>query len=250
MATPKEVNFFSLHWEMGLDFYRQRFAAVTETIAGEASPSYSRAPLISGVPERIASTIPTVRLIYLIRHPIDRMRSHYIDRLHEGRERAATFSEAIESDRRYIDVSRYAYQIQLYLDHFPRSQLLVLTAEQLKTNRENAMRQILSFVGADSSILPANLNDELNRAGDKYRLARSLDQARLMWQKARPITGRIPKKWRHWLRTAVGREIAPVSLQLSRQEEQRLWEELTPDLQRLRTIVDPEMVLWAPSPES
>jgi hypothetical protein len=247
MATPKEVNFFSLHWSQGLDFYRRRFAGVPEDIAGEASPSYSRAPLIPGVPSRIASVVPDVRLIYLIRHPIDRMRSHYVDRLHEGRERAGTFSEALDSDRRYIDVSRYAYQIQLYLDHFPRNQLLVLTAEQLKADRETAMRRILTFLGADSSILPPNLNHELNSAGEKFRLARSLDPFRSMWQRARPVTGRIPQRWRHWLRSTLSRRVSGEALHLSAEQEERLWGELIPDLDRLRNIVDPAIDLWTPN---
>ena len=250
MAAPKEVNFFSLNWDKGLDSYRQRFARVPEEIAGEASPSYSRAPLIPGVPGRIASVVPTVRLIYLMRHPVDRIRSHYVDRVHEGRENARTLIEAVTSDRRYIDVSRYGYQIQLYLDHFPRSQILALKAEQLREDRSTVLRQILHFLGADSTVLPLNLNEELNRADEKYRLARPLRGLRSMWQRARPVTGRIPKEWRHRLRSTLGRDIPHKALDLSTEEERRIWEELLPDLDHLRSILDLPFELWKPSSNS
>ena len=245
MARPKELNFFSFHWDRGIDSYQQRFSGMEASIRGEASPSYTRAPLIENVPERIASLIPDVRLVYLIRHPVDRIRSEYLHRLHHGKERAATLAEAISTNPRYLIVSKYGYQIDRYLGYFAPSQLLVITTERLMSERQQAIQEVLAFLGADGSLLPPNLDQELNRGDEKQRIPRALDPLRTIWRSARPITGRIPSKWRHRLRSQLGGRIDPDAMKLSQEQEDRIWTELKPDFTRLREIVGPEMDLWA-----
>jgi hypothetical protein len=200
--------------------------------------------LIENVPERIASVIPDVRLVYLVRHPVDRIRSEYLHRLHHGKERAATLAEAISTNPRYLIVSKYGYQIDRYLDHFAPSQLLVITTERLMSDRLQAVQEVLAFVGADGSLLPPNLDQELNRGDEKQRIPPVLDPLRAVWRSARPITGRIPSKWRHRLRSQFGGQIDPDATKLSQEQEDRIWNELKPDLIRLREIVGPEMHLW------
>jgi sulfotransferase family protein len=245
MAKPKELNFFSFHWEDGIESYQRHFAHMQTRLRGEASPSYTRAPLVDGVPERIAEAIPQVHLIYLIRHPIERMKSEYLHRVHLGKERAGSFSEAILTNPRYLLVSRYAYQIDRYLEHFPRSQLLVMTTERLKSERVEAIQDVLRFVGADASLLPGDLDRELNRADEKLRIPRALDSVRTVWRFARPVTGRIPRRWRHGLRAKLGRQINGEATYLGHDQETRVWEELMSDLIRLREIIGPQMNLWA-----
>ena len=82
MSTPKEPNFFSIDdvYEKGVDWYASLFAdAQPEQICGEASPSYSRYPRFSrtrlvGSP----SCCPDVKIVYIMRHPVDRFYSNYV----------------------------------------------------------------------------------------------------------------------------------------------------------------------------
>lgn len=246
MAKPKELNFFSLHWDKGVDFYRQCFEGVRGHIVGEASPSYTRYPLITGVPERIVSVIPDVRLIYLIRNPVERIRSDYRHRLYLGSERAPTLLEAIAQDPRYMALSRYANQIDQYLEWFSRDQLLIVEAERLKTARVGVVQQILRFLGADPEILPDNMDLEFNRADEKSRTPPVLDPLRSLWRRSSFISRHLPSSWRRQIRTRLGRSIPDDTVYLSPDDEMRIWEELTPDLRRLREILGAPSSLWGP----
>jgi hypothetical protein len=73
MSANKEPRFFTeeWNWHKGLEWYEAQFPERV-TIRGESTPDYTKLPEIRNVPERIHSLIPDVRLIYLVRDPIDR----------------------------------------------------------------------------------------------------------------------------------------------------------------------------------
>ena len=121
------------NWHRGIDWYRQQFPVTGAHIlaVGEASNAYAKYPRHRGVPERIAAHLPDVRLVYVVRDPIARIRSHYQTKVAEGSEKAP-FSDAVFGNPIYLDYSRYAMQIEQYLEHFPREQLLVITSEDLR----------------------------------------------------------------------------------------------------------------------
>ena len=102
---------------------------------GEASTVYTKFPRYKGVAERMARVIPDVRLIYVVRHPIDRIRSHYEHRVASGAE-TAPMEIAVFDNPIYLDYSKYALQVEQYLQHFPREQLLIVSSER-KTLRHS-----------------------------------------------------------------------------------------------------------------
>ena len=172
VATPryKAPEFFvaEANWHRGVDWYRKQFPQVgSEVLAvGEASNAYTKYPRYRGVPKRIASVLPDVRLIYVVRDPIARLRSHYQTKVAEGSE-TAPFAEAVFADHIYLDYSRYALQIEQYLDHFPREQLLVIRAEELRGRRDATMHAVYEFVGVDPAAAPDNLDREFYKTKDR-----------------------------------------------------------------------------------
>lgn len=176
VATPryKAPEFFvaEANWHRGVDWYRKQFPPTGPEIlaVGEASNAYTKHPRYRGVPKRVASVLPDVRLIYVVRDPVARMRSHYQTKVAEGSE-VAPFAEAVFADHIYLDYSRYALQIEQYLDHFPQEQLLVITAEDLRGRREATMQTVYEFVGVDPAAAPDNLDREFYKTKD--RAARS-----------------------------------------------------------------------------
>lgn len=151
VSAVKEVRFFSSdeNWERGVDWYEGHFAGAENALAaGEASPFYTMYPLVSGVPERIAQVIPDVRLVYLIRDPVARMRSQYIH-LRGTKEERRDIATALLEDPKYLFLSRYAEQIERYLPHFDRSQLLVLRSEDLRHRRGDVLAEVYRFIGVD-----------------------------------------------------------------------------------------------------
>jgi hypothetical protein len=156
------------NWHRGIDWYRRQFPAVGPDILaiGEASNVYTKYPRYRGVPERIAAHLPDVRLIYAVREPVARIRSHYQTRVAEGSE-TAPFAEAVFADPIYLDYSRYALQMEQYLEHFPREQLLVITSEDLRTSREDTMRKVYEFIRVDPNFTSSELDRDFYRTKDR-----------------------------------------------------------------------------------
>ena len=170
MSPLKEVDFFAaeLNWDRGIDWYRRQFAGAGPDVVaiGEASTSYSKYPEYDGVPERIAATLPDVRLIYVVRDPIERIRSHYQHRSLIGAEREP-METAVVSDPRYVDCSRYVFQIRQYLRVFPREQLLVVSSESLRCDRESTVKEIYRFLGVDEDFVSDTLAREFYRSDER-----------------------------------------------------------------------------------
>jgi Sulfotransferase family len=234
MPAAKELDFFvaEKRWVEGRSWYEAQFAAADGAIAvGEASPTYTMHPLFPGVADRVAELLPNARLVYSVRHPIERMRSHYLHEVEKGRERAP-IGRALATDRRYLDASRYAMQLEQYLDRFPADRVRVITAEQLRDDRAAAVRGVLAFLGVDPDWpgSPA-LDREFHRTSDK-RVRRPLVEAALRVPGTRALAGLAPRRLRRLgsRGVAAGRATA-----IPEAVEARLRAELREDVARLRT---------------
>ncbi len=138
----KEVSFFDRHWWRGEAWYRGQFPLRTaDRLVGEASPSYLFHPL---APERARSLVPDVKLIALLRNPVDRAYSQYQHEVALGRE-PLSFEDALAEeegrtrgeverlvadprafsrawwDHTYAARGRYAEQLERWLTVFPPS---------------------------------------------------------------------------------------------------------------------------------
>jgi hypothetical protein len=170
MATPKEPNFFNDHWHRGVGWYERLFAGAGAARArGEASVRYASYPDDPECPSRIASVIPDVRLLYVVRDPIARMRSHYLHEVAALRERLPV-EQALRENPIYLDFSRYATQLERYLDRFPREQLMVVRAEDLFVNPSLVLPRVCRFVGVDSSFRPVNPARRDNETAQRFQL--------------------------------------------------------------------------------
>ncbi len=157
MSTPKEPDFFSVeaNYELGLDWYTSLFAAAEPNqICGEASTTYSRCQQHPNAAERIARTLPNVKLIYIMRHPIDRAYSFYVHRLKGSRYKpelavGKTFEETIQQQSEFVDSSYYLQQIECYLKFFPKESFLFLLMDDLIQNPETTIEQTFEFIGVD-----------------------------------------------------------------------------------------------------
>jgi hypothetical protein len=154
-SLRKEVHYFDFNYGRGLNWYRAHFPFAHQlrrgTLTLDASPYYQVHPL---VPQRAAQLLPGAKLVALLRNPVDRALSHYQHEVRGGRE-PLSFAEAIEREPERLageekrlreDPSYYSYnhhrysymqrglyveQLRRWVEHFPRSQLLVLQAESL-----------------------------------------------------------------------------------------------------------------------
>ena len=151
MSREKELYFFNggRSWDKGIDWYRSQFPAGTRW-RGESCPSYTRAPACEGVAERMHQIIPDARLVYMVRHPVDRIVSHYVHRVAIGQE-SRPIEEAVSDfpNREYVQRSRYFFQLSKFLRLYPASQIRVVTLESFKEDPDGAMAEIFRFLDID-----------------------------------------------------------------------------------------------------
>ena len=169
-ATTKEVNYFDRNYFKGSLWYRAHFPTRAQRanraafISGEASPHYLFHSL---VPQRVAQTIPDVRLIVLLRNPVERAWSHYRRYIYLGRE-TLPFEQAIaEEERRltadaqdtagrtsYLARGLYANQLDRWFSVFPRERLLILRSEDFYADPAAILAQTLDYLDMPRDGMP------------------------------------------------------------------------------------------------
>lgn len=189
MSRIKELDFFvtESNWSRGMSWYRHQFSGAGNALArGEASTLYTKFPEYQGVPERIAGVLPDVQLIYVVRDPIVRLRSHYQHRVMTGAETAPPEVALLENPI-YVTCSQYAMQLDRYLDHFPREQILVVRSESLRNERQATVREVYEFLGVDPTRMPAEVETEF------YRTAQRRAYPPLVWWARRMAKRHAPQ---------------------------------------------------------
>lgn len=170
--TPKELGYFTDHLDRGRDWYlRQYERAGDHQIAGEATADYlARPPAL----DAIAAQFPEVRLVAMLRNPIDRAWSHYWLLRERGRETRsfdavldhemalATDVERWAEEFTYLRHGTYDEHLESVLARFDRTQLQVVITEDMVAAPEREFASVCSFVGADASTLPSIVGDRVN----------------------------------------------------------------------------------------
>jgi hypothetical protein len=113
--------------------------------------------------------VPEVRLLFVVRDPVDRIRSHYLHELAALRERRP-LELALRENPIYLDRSRYAMQLERYLANFPRERLLVVRAENLFRAPLALLPRVYAFVGIDPSWRPPGPVRRANETARKFQL--------------------------------------------------------------------------------
>ena len=173
--------------------------------------------------------MPDARLVYLVRDPIERIESHYLQRRVQDGKRGpidAAIGDVGDPHNLFVTRSRYATQLERWLACFPQDQLLVLTAEELRDHRREAVTAVLAHVGLDDGVDADLLATEHHRSEDKGELPRLLDV--------------VPARIRRRLRgRPVERQRLPSALR------ERLAELLAPEVERLRALTGRRFEEWS-----
>jgi hypothetical protein len=192
MSVRKETDFFlDAHgnWDRGRDWYA---SLVPEApMRGECSPNYTKQHLFEGVPERIASVCPDVKLIYLVRDPIERTVSHYVGSRMAGRE-DRPFPEAVANAEasNYVLTSCYHRQLEPYRALFREDRILVVQTEALKSEPAATLQTIYRFLGVDDTFRNERTDRRFNVAAAKTK-----PQAWVRW-----LSRQVPQRWKDRLR--------------------------------------------------
>jgi hypothetical protein len=222
---------------------------------GEASTTYLES---DGAPERIAQALDPsrVRLIAVLRNPVDRAFSHFCDHRSDRSETIGKFRDAWkESARRaavekridwdYLAPGFYARHIENYLRFFARDRLKLILFEDLSSNSERLMVEVCEHLGIDS--------------GFTFDTSARYNSSRLIVAGAIPaLAGRrfnaIQKMIPQPLRAGVVSGVKSVVMKkpvLSAVDRSELIEIYREDIQALQTILGRSLDRWLdPGPES
>ncbi|HEY3248785.1 MAG TPA: sulfotransferase domain-containing protein [bacterium] len=176
-ARRKEIHFFDVRHRRGLRWYRGHFPTAAQmqsvrratgtALTGEASPYYLFHP---AVPARVQTVLPDVRLVALLRDPVDRAYSHYQWEVGKGREHL-TFEEALAAEparlageeqhllkdddyvsdthrhQSYLARGLYLQQLENWWRQVPRGRLLVIESEEFFSTPGAVLERVEQFLG-------------------------------------------------------------------------------------------------------
>ena len=169
-ATQKEIHFFTLHYQKGINWYRSQFPSTADgnlLLTGEGTPYYLFHP---GVPRRVDHHFPQMKFIVLLRNPVYRAISHYYWEVNLGHE-MLSLEEAInqeperlqgEAEKLLSDETYYSYnhqhysylsrgiyleQLQNWMNFFGREQFLILKSEDFSRRSAEILNRVFEFLG-------------------------------------------------------------------------------------------------------
>lgn len=184
--NTKTSHYFEANFARGEAWYRSHFPTERQRTAlrrkhgrqcrvGESAPLYMFHPLVAG---RVAELMPAVRLIVLLRDPVERAYSHWKERRTEGRE-PLDFGAALEAEQQrtagerdrliadpgyvsepfdwwsYRARGRYLEHLEPWLELFPADRLLALPSETFYRDPASTYARVLDFLDLPQLRLPS-----------------------------------------------------------------------------------------------
>ena len=207
----KEVHFFSLHSEKPTSWYASHYKnAKKDMIKGDITPLYIFDPKSPGL---IKKVLPNVKIIALLRDPVERTLSQIYhskrhgfeplnpaDALKMEKERLENGNEYSFQKHSYLARSRYIEQLERYEKLFPRENILIIKSEKFFANESTSWIQIQQFLGLEIKPTPPTMPKANPGKGE----ARNVDPKLKQWlreelyETAREVKRRYGIDW-GWL---------------------------------------------------
>lgn len=184
-ALKKEIRFFNQYYSYGLNWYKLFFPTFfskykigsnyrDDFITGDGSSTYVHHPLSS---VRIKKVIPNVKIIILLRNPVERAFSQYYHVLKQNIE-SITFEKAIEIELErikgewdkmskdsiyysknyhyfsYLSAGIYIDKLKSWYEVFPKDQILILSSEEMYKNTQKIFDKTIQFLNLKKWNLP------------------------------------------------------------------------------------------------
>jgi hypothetical protein len=151
MVQNGEPNFFSdnENWAKGSEWYAQFFEGRgAETFCSEGSNNYTHDAIYPHSAERMADFCPDAKLIYMVRHPVQRIIASWIQkRANQGDNVPSTLDRAVrEMPDHFIDESLYWRQLSQYRAHFADDRIFIGFMEDLKADGPAFMARLCGFL--------------------------------------------------------------------------------------------------------
>jgi len=209
-------------------------------------------------PERLKLHNPDMKLIVVLRHPVDRAYSAYWYAVQKGREDLETFKEAIDLEparlssgddyhiryHAYLQRGLYAKQLGALLEIFPKEQVQVVILEEFKKNPKVVLNDIFNFMGLSSAIVNTGQRHNETSGESNKLLSMFMHKNKILRDVVKRILpGSVARKIKLLLsesRTRKKSSLPPMSICT----RERLQEYYDSDVNQLETILGRKMDIW------
>lgn len=232
--------------------YQKQFqAAGPDQVCGEIGVRYLDSPAAC---QAIRRRLPEVKLIVILRQPVERAYSHYRMYRRNGSELCETFEQALADEPRRLQegwfralhqhLGYYHQHLKPYFENFSREQIRVFLFDELKADPAGLMRDLFVFLGVDPEFRP-DMMTRFNRAGE---IANPM--LRWAWSASRGLRSRatpmVPVQMRgrlvSWM---ASRPVKPhAAPPLAEQTQRALLEAYREDIQRLSELLGRDLSHW------
>jgi ubiquinone/menaquinone biosynthesis C-methylase UbiE len=180
-SLTKQIHFFDRYFDREISWYKVCFPFIWEKfwiekirgkkfVTGEATAHYMTHPLAA---ERCHKILPNVKIIVMLRNPIDRAYSHYqMEKSH--RKEDLSFEDAIEKEpqrihgefeemqnnknnfgrnyphRAYVKSGEYLDQIKIWEKFYPKENFMFIKSEDFNKDSSSVYNQVLNFLGLEA----------------------------------------------------------------------------------------------------
>ena len=158
IVAGKEPHFFSMdeQYRKGWPWYQQGFDHCRgKLMVGDASTSYSRIRYHPNTVKRILHHVPEVKIIYMVRHPLDRIESAYIERLGsvDALHAYPSINLAVKAEPMMIDSSRYWEVFDHYRQFMDEDRIRIVWFEEFIENKLAIFHDICRFLDIDDEVV-------------------------------------------------------------------------------------------------
>ena len=245
-SDPKELDFFSYYFDRGYRWYEAHFRGGADQVGFECSPSYFHDPR---APQRLAAYRPYMKIIVLLRDPVERAFSNHLHEIIKGHVPPCVFAQGLANNPSYVEQGLYATHLGRWLDWFPRDSILCLITEDIFRDPWAATRQIYAFLGVDpehrSGVLEEKCNDSdralspllrkaLRAGGDAMRRA-GLEEALIRLKKTPAVSAALRAN------SVPMRDAIPP---MSRADAEQLRAIFEPEVARLAALLERDALPW------
>lgn len=210
LATKKtETHFFSKNFENGLDFYNNMWpdAQSNNILYLEATPGYYKSHIHDDIPQKIYNSYPKARLLFIVRHPIDRLESNYRQYINDSGNTDGINNNLPEE---LITSSMYYYQIKKFLPYFNKNQIMTLKTSDLRSKPNETLLDVCEFL----QIPEFNFQNTSVKYGDKRVTNTNLYQNLRKFKLLKSLVKNIPQNYKYTLIKSFTKEKERISSNL------------------------------------
>lgn len=248
LPAMKETDYFirGKNYKRGEAWYRSRFAN-PELCCGDVSPNYAKRDAFREVPELIHEANPDVKLLYVVRDPVERALSHYRHSYLIGSNAMPEPGELLGSEigNHILNTSRYAWQMEQWLELFSEEQIMLVDFDKLVSDTDTEMEAISRFLDVEFTSAGTaennNSSKELGATPDWWVKLRDSK----MGNNLRAILPRDVVQTAKKIVTSAGASKARTSPDFVKPVLDNIREVLHPDTVRLRDMTGHNFAHWS-----